>query len=148
MNNAEIITKEVAEATLRNAVNRLSTQLPNHLGFDRCMTAYNVARTLDNLKETFGKKGVKSYVNEDTCEVTFVLTKYQAEETVICIPEVLLDCPFCGAEAKEKNISAYGADGYYIVCKECGCRTDKSNKARAMIAWNRRCKKGREFRLI
>lgn len=146
--NAKNITKEVAEETLRDAVNRLSFRLPNHMGYDKCMTAYNVARTLNNLRDVFGKRGVKAYVDNDTCELTFVLTKYQAEEKVICIPDTLLDCPFCGGKAKEKNISAYGADGYYIVCEECGCRTDKSNKARAMIAWNRRCGKGKKIKLM
>lgn len=50
--------------------------------------------------------------------------------------EKLLECPFCGSENSMRN-----KDGqwHFVVCQDCGCRTDDwMVAATAIIKWNTR----------
>lgn len=55
----------------------------------------------------------------------------------------LKSCPFCGGEARLQR----KGDGYYVICKRCGCRTPYNQyqfisreklREEAIEAWNRR----------
>ena len=53
----------------------------------------------------------------------------------------LMNCPFCGSDAKAVNVwkTIFGRSGWHIVCCGCGVRTRNENSSNsAKIRWNSR----------
>ena len=49
----------------------------------------------------------------------------------------LLPCPFCGGEAYEYHTGLH-FKFCEVICKECGCHTDRMTVDEAITAWNTR----------
>ena len=51
----------------------------------------------------------------------------------------LKQCPFCGGKAFVYYSGSSGNGEFYeVICKQCGCRTDRLRGDKAIEVWNRR----------